>query len=197
MSNKKRMPLVLALLVGSILVMQPGGAEAQKGDAVRAADFAARTAVQTIYHNLVTQGYEWRWIRDEKMPDILLRAVRAIDQHSKTMDKRLLLRTFIPTYVSAYYDEIAKINKEHRQDCLDVVFVVRTMIPFLDACQRKLAHVGTLVEIAEPILKAQFAFKVCQTLSACQQQLGDRYFVVFGQRMPADNFYSVCVGDAY
>jgi hypothetical protein len=183
----------LALAAAFTLLAAP--VRAQKLDAIHAADFAARTAVQTIYHNLITAGYEWRWIRDEKMPEILIHAVSAIKREAAKMDKQLVLDTFIPTYITSFYAEIDRLNQEHQETCVDVVFVVRTLVPFLKECSTQLTSVGSLTEIAGPVLQAEYSFRICQTLQACEQALGDRYFVVFDEKLGPDRFYKVCVGN--
>ena len=181
-------------LLGSVAVPIPS-AEAQKADAVRAADFAARTAVQTIYHNLITNGYEWRWIRDEKMPEILIRAVSAIKREAAGMDRKLVLESFIPTYVSSFYEEIDRINEQHQERCVNVTFVVRTLIPFFKECSVQLSDLGTVTEIVVPVLKTEFTIRVCETLTACQEALSDKYFITFNERIEPDQFYNVCVGE--
>jgi hypothetical protein len=186
-------PTIRALALILMAVAAP--AHAQKLDAIHAADFAARTAVQTIYHNLVTNGYEWRWIRDEKMPEILIRSVSAIKREAGTMDKSLILNTFIPTYITSFYDEIDRINQQHQEQCVDVTFVVRTLVPFFKECSVQLSGVGTLTEIAVPVLQAEFTFRICQTLQACEESLSDKYFIVFGERLEPDRFYKICVGE--
>jgi phosphoribosylformylglycinamidine (FGAM) synthase PurS component len=193
--KKPRIPLLVLGLVLAAAFAAPAGA--QKLDAVHSADFAARTAVQTIYHNLITNGYEWRWIRDEKMPEILIRSVSAIKREAASMDKKLILNTFIPTYISAFFDEIDKLNAEHQTECIDVTFVVQTLIPFFRECQTQLSGVGTLTEIVVPVLKTEFSFRICQTLQVCQETLSDKYLIVFGERIDADQFYRVCVGENY
>jgi hypothetical protein len=185
----------LTLALSAAVLVAP--ARAQKHDAVRAADFAARTAVQTIYHNLITNGYEWRWIRDEKLPEILIRAVSAIKREAATMDKSLVLGSFIPTYVTSFYDEIDRLNAQNQERCVDVTFVVRTLIPFFKECSSQLSEIGTLTEIVVPVLQAEFTFRICETLQACQEALSDKYFIVFNERLEPDRFYKICVGENY
>jgi hypothetical protein len=194
MSQTIRALAVGLAVIGSAALLTPS-AHAQKADAVRAADFAARTAVQTIYHNLITNGYEWKWIRDEKMPDILIRAVTAIKQEAGSMDHKLILESFIPTYVSSFYDEIDRINEQHQERCINVTFVVRTLIPFFKECSVQLTDVGTLTEIVVPVLKTEYTIRVCETLAACQEALSDKYFIVFNEKIEPDRFYNVCVGE--
>jgi hypothetical protein len=187
----------LRILMASLLLTAAlaAPASAQKHDAVQSADFAARTAVQTIYHNLITNGYEWRWIRDEKMPELLVRAVNGIKREAGALDKKLILNTFIPTYITSFFDEIDRINAENQAKCIDVTFVVQTLIPFFRECQTQLSGVGTLEEIVGPVLQARFNFRVRQTLQVCQESLSDKYLIVFGERLEADRFYKVCVGE--
>jgi hypothetical protein len=174
----------------------PAAAQDVRLDAIRSADFAARTAVQTVYHNLKAAGYEWRWIRDEKMPEILVRAVQAIRRESAGMGRELVLKTFIPTYITSYYDAIERLNEENQVSCLDATYIGRTLVPFLLEVRDQLEGVA-LPELVAVVLEVRYPHTVCQTLAVCQETLSDRYFVVFNERLEPVRFYNVCIGAKY
>jgi hypothetical protein len=174
--GQRRWPaFALSLLVaGCALVTLPGGALAQRRDARSSAEFTARTSVQTIYENLKNAGYDWPYIRDEKMPDILVRSVEAVRKETSTYDRSLILGTWIPTYINTFYDEIDKLNAEHDVHCVDVTFIETTFVPFVQACVKAFDGKFTVHEIAVPILQTKFTYTVCEK-DPCARRVAKQY----------------------
>lgn len=192
-SSRMKFPaLALAGLV--MLGLGPTQAAAQTGDAARSAEFTARTSVQTIYQNLVQAGYDWNYIKNEKMPEILVRAVDAIERETSSFDKRLILGTFIPTFIRSFYDEIDKLNEQNQVRCIDVEFIEITLVPFVEACAQRFQGKFTVREIVVPVLQNRYTFTVCQARPVCLQRLSTRFNSTFkGERMTERDFENVCV----
>lgn len=186
--------LLAMLLACSIL---PSAEASPRSDAIRSADFAARSAVQTVYHNLIVKDYEWRWIRDQKLPEILRRATRAIKREATGMDRSLLLKHYVPAYVSAFYAEVDKLNAQHQVKCMDTVFLANTIIPFISDLKEVLAGIAELLDIRVPILESRHSYHTCQTIKTCQQQLSANYYATFHDSLPDDEFYPICAGEYY
>lgn len=166
--------IALTLAVGCALMASPGEASAQRGDARSSAEFTARTSVQTIYENLRKAGYDWPYIRDEKMPDILIRSVDAVRKETDAYDRSLILGTWIPTYIRTFYDEIDKLNAEHDVKCMDVTFIEVTFVPFVSACVKAFDGKFTAMEITGPILETHYTFTVCER-DRCATRLVKQY----------------------
>jgi hypothetical protein len=184
--------IALTLAVGCALIASPGEVFAQRSDARSSAEFTARTSVQTIYENLKKAGYEWPYIRDEKMPEILIRSVDAVREQTSKYDRSLILGTWIPTYIRTFYDEIDKINAQHEVKCMDVTFIEVTFVPFVTACVQAFDGKYTVQEIAGPILETEFTFTVCDG-DSCPPRIVKQYNSAF-PRDPrkSSDFMNVC-----
>jgi hypothetical protein len=190
MSNRR--PIVLAVAACCAMLAQAPAASAQKRDARASADFTARTSVQTIYHNLLNAGYEWSYIRDEKMPDILVRSVDAIERDAGQYDSKLILGTYIPTYIRSWYDEVDKLNGEHSERCMSVKFVEVTFVPFVQACARKFSGKFTVHEIVVPILETTYTYKICDR-SSCRTGLASAFNDAFSSETKTEkDFDNLC-----
>jgi hypothetical protein len=128
--------LVLILLV-PMLFVRIGYAQSYNQDAREAAEFIARSSVQTAYDNMRKNNISWPTIRDEKLPDMLDRVIQRLQTNNYS--RRVLTDVYIPTFTQAFYDEVAKINRRYSyrcltQDTLDIY--VRVIV---DACDQYLS----------------------------------------------------------
>ena len=192
MTLRRSMTPALVLTACFALLVPASPASAQKKDAKASADFTARTSVQTIYHNLLKAGYEWDYIRDEKMPEILVRSVDAIERETSGYDTSLIVRTYIPTYIRSWYDEVDKLNAQHEERCMTVKFIEVTFVPFVQACVNKFSGKFTVTQIVVPILQATYTFKVCDR-SSCMQTLTSDWNQAFSSQERSDkDFGNLC-----
>jgi len=191
MSKSRHLFGALLIALGCALAFAPGAAWAQKSDARASAEFTARTSVQTIYQNLINSGYEWDYIRDEKMPDILVRSVEAIQQQTSGYDRSLILGTFLPTYIRTFYDEIDKLNAEHNQRCMTVKFVEVTFVPFVQACSKSFSGKYSVRDIAGPVLQATYSYTVCER-PTCLTRISKMYNSAFKEQRSEKEFSNVC-----
>jgi hypothetical protein len=192
MSNPRPNLPALVLAACCVLLAQAHPAAAQKRDARSSADFTARTSVQTIYGNLIKAGYDWKFIRDEKLPELLVRSVDAVERETRAYDKRLILGTFIPTYIRSWYDEVDKLNAEHDEQCMTVKFIEITFVPFVEACARKFSGKFKLREIVVPVLEATYTFEVCDR-SGCGRSLASVFNQAFASEQRAEkDFGNLC-----
>jgi hypothetical protein len=190
-----RYPFLATLLAVVLACSTLPSMASSQSDAIRSADFAARTSVQTVYHNLVTRGYPWQWIRDSKLPRIMMRATKAIAREASAMDRDLLINHYIPAYVTSFYDEIDKLNAQNQVECMDTIFIADTLIPFLGDLRDALRDVANLLELRAPILRADYSYRTCQTMSSCQKQMNANYYLTFEEQLGDDAFYKVCRRD--
>jgi hypothetical protein len=181
----------LAAALGTALLLAPP-ASAQRRDAQQSAEFSARTAVQTIYHNLRAAGFEWSYIKYEKMPEILVRAVDAIKRETSAYDRGLILGTFVPTYIRTFYDEIEKIDRQHQVRCIDVRFIEITLVPFTNALVRELSGRFTVVEVVQAVLTADYSFTVCEDRAVCTRQLSESFRSELSAAAGQLSFTNVC-----
>jgi hypothetical protein len=193
MSSLKFLNRASFLAVGCALLLHSGSsAAAQSKDAKASAEFTARTSVQTIYQNLIKAGYEWEYIRDEKMPEILIRSVDAIEAETRAYDRSLILGTFIPTYIRTFYDEIDKLNSEHSVRCMDVKFIEITFVPFVQACSKQFAGKYQVKEIVVPVLATKYTYRVCERPS-CLKTVTTRFNSEFeGESFVERDFSNLC-----
>lgn len=180
------------LAVGCALLLQSGSAAAQSKDAKASAEFTARTSVQTIYQNLIKAGYEWEYIRDEKMPEILVRSVDAIERDANNYESSLILGTYIPTYIRTFYQEIDKLNAEHQVRCMDVKFIEITFVPFVQACSRQFSGKFKVSDIVGPVLSTRFTYRVCDR-PVCLKSVTSRFNSDLpGQKFVERDFANLC-----
>lgn len=163
-------------------------------DAVKSANYTARSTVQNIYRNLAKVGYEWPKIRDRNMPKVLSKVINIVKQQAEEgMGQDIIVKHFLPTYVASYYDEIAKIQAENQLSCLDITFVADTLVTLLKRCQLD-SNLGGKVfpDVVESILDQNFDFSVCGVPSACQKSLSDSFAIL--NDLKNSKFDKICKG---
>ena len=182
----KKITLLLCLLGGFLFVLP---SVAFSSDAEKVADYIARSSVRTIYTNMRAESIPWVRIRDQHMPEILSKSLRAI---KRDYSRTVILDEFLPTLISSYFSEVDKINQENKITCVDSTFIIATIVPFVQACESQLGQwqIST-TQIVDVVLEISYPYEVC-TVSACKDKVRDKFSSEFDYNFKSSQFGKVC-----
>ncbi len=168
-------------------------------DAINSADDTARTTLQTIYASVKNNPQlSWCQVLETRLPRIFSKTLLN-SLNRELIDKTILLEFYLPSYISAFYDELAKINSQRYNgcpravgQCVDVVLIERTLIPFFRSSKSTLRSVASLSEIVNASMSLSHPPRICQSASVCMNQLREAYNYHLGLRLSNKQLENFC-----